>query len=620
MAVSLTPLDIVIFVAFIATVVTVGVLKSRHESESESYFLAGRGLTGLLIGISLIAANISTEQFVGMTGQAADYQGLAPASYDWFPAISLVIIAFFLLPYFLRAGIYTMPEFLERRYSHWARLIMAAFSVPVLVLLVACVTYSGALTLRTAFSDQKLLGILPVDLHTGSWLIGLVAAAYVASGGLKACAWADLIQGTALIVGGALITWFAFSKLAAAPIADLTPAGDAIPALAPTAGALERFTTLNAPKLHLILPRGDANLPWTALVVGLWIPNFYYWGLNQYVTQRTLGAQSLAAGQKGLVLAAWIQLILPLILIVPGMIAYNLYSKEMRTHAAADNRPSLERFETIRNMPRPPMELFDFDQSWERSRPELARAMATHNAAILARAEAEETAPGNLVHHRLIGHKFDTAFAVLIKNVLPGGWGLHGFVLAALLGAVVSSLAAMLNAASTITSLDVFKKYVFPRASERNVVFVGRFCVGVFVVIGCLLAPILGNPNYFNSSIFRNIQELQGYISPGILAVFLCGLVLRRAPASAGVAGLLANPLIYGAITFVWPEIPFLDRMAVCFFAVLALMTLIRLIRPLPVPVEFRTQTTIDLTSSRVALWAGIVVMGLAILMYILFW
>ncbi|MBN2577963.1 MAG: hypothetical protein JXB10_03150 [Pirellulales bacterium] len=620
MGLSLTPLDIVIFLGFIAAVVTLGMLKSRHEQESESYFLAGRGLTGLLIGISLIAANISTEQFVGMTGQAADYQGLAPASYDWFPAISLVIIAFFLLPYFLRAGIYTMPEFLERRYTHWARLIMAGFSVPVLVLLVACVTYSGALTLRTAFVGQRLLGVLPIDLYTGSWMIGLTAAAYVASGGLKACAWADLIQGTALIVGGALITWFAFSKLGQTPVADLTPAGENVTALAPTAGAWERFTTLNASKLHVVLPRGDPNLPWTALLIGLWIPNFYYWGLNQYITQRTLGARSLAAGQRGLVLAAWIQLFLPLILIVPGMIAYNLYSKEMRAHAATDNRPALERFEAVRNLPQPAMELFDFDKGWEKAQPDLARTMAAYNDAVREKARAEKIAEEDLVRHQLIGHKFDTAFALLMKNVLPGGWGLHGFILAALLGAVVSSLAAMLNAASTITSLDIFKKYLAPRASERSVVFVGRFCVGVFVVIGCLLAPILGNPQYFNSSIFRNIQELQGYISPGILAVFVFGLIFRRAPPLAGVTGLLANPLLYGLITFSYPRIPFLDRMAICFFAVMVLMLLFRLFRPLPQPVEFRAQTTVDLESSRGAFWAGIVVMSLAILLYIIFW
>ncbi|MBN2023357.1 MAG: hypothetical protein JW809_11265 [Pirellulales bacterium] len=620
MGLSLTALDVAIFIGFIVAVVAVGMLKSRREHGSESYFLAGRGLTGLLIGISLIAANISTEQFVGMTGQAADYQGLAPASYDWLPSIALVVIAFFLLPYFLRAGIYTMPEFLERRYTHWARLIMAVFSVPVLVLLVACVAYSGALTLRTAFAGQRLLGILEIDLYAGSWLIGLVAAAYVAAGGLKACAWADLIQGTALILAGALITWFAFSTLAAAPVAELTPAGVNLPAIAPAAGALERFTALNAPKLHLVLPRGDANLPWTALVLGLWIPTFYYWGLNQYVTQRTLGARSLAEGQKGLVLAASIQLFLPLILIVPGMIAFNLYSHEMRVHASADNKPALDRFEAIRGLPRPAMELFDFDEDWAKHEPELAQAMTDHNRAVWAEAEADRIAPRDLPHHRLIGHKHDTAFALLLKNVLPAGWGLHGFVLAALLGAVVSSLAAMLNAASTIASLDVFKKYLAPRASQRTVVSVGRLCVGVFVVIGCLLAPILGNPNYFNSSIFRNIQELQGYISPGILAVFLVGLLSRRAPPMAGVVGLLANPVLYGWITFAWPEVPFLDRMAICFFAIVVLMALVRLFRPLAQPVEFRAETTIDLAPSSGARWAGAAVIGAAVLLYVVFW
>ena len=200
---QLAPLDIAIFIAFIVLVVGVGIWKSRHEGDSESYFLAGRSLQWWLIGVSLIAANISTEQFVGMSGQAADYQGLAPASYEWLAAITLVVVAFFFLPFFLRAGIFTMPEFLEHRYNHFARALMALCMLPD----PGSAGGSGHLLRRADDPDgvsrpDACWAVVPMNVTTGAWLIGLMAATYVASGGLKACAWADLIQGTALIIGG----------------------------------------------------------------------------------------------------------------------------------------------------------------------------------------------------------------------------------------------------------------------------------------------------------------------------------------------------------------------------------------------------------------------------------
>jgi SSS family solute:Na+ symporter len=269
-------LDIVVFVGFIVAVVSLGIYKSRHEEDSEGYFLAGRGLKWWLIGFSLIAANISTEQFVGMSGQAADYVGLAIASYEWMAAVTLVVVAFFFLPAFLRTGIYTIPEFLRYRYNETSRSIMAGFTMIIYVgVTIAAVVYSGALTIDTLFKGQEILGV-PINVTTGGWIIGIIAAAYVTSGGLKACAWADLLQGSALIVGGAVIMWLAFSALGRAPVESLAstmPAGN----LADNASGLTKFFALNSDKLHMKLPRTDQILPWTALVVGLWIPNFYYW-------------------------------------------------------------------------------------------------------------------------------------------------------------------------------------------------------------------------------------------------------------------------------------------------------------------------------------------------------
>ena len=196
--ISLSAIDITVFVLFVAAVITIGMAKSRHEKDSESYFLAGRGLQWWLIGFSLIAANISTEQFVGMSGQAADYVGLAIASYEWMAAITLVVVAFFFLPKFLKSGVYTAPEFLRVRFNDEARFIMAIFTMVMYVgVTISAVIYSGALTLSTLFPG--------VGLVLAAWIIGLIAAVYVVSGGLKAVAWADLIQGSALILGGGVM-------------------------------------------------------------------------------------------------------------------------------------------------------------------------------------------------------------------------------------------------------------------------------------------------------------------------------------------------------------------------------------------------------------------------------
>ena len=202
-------LDILIFIAFVAAVVTTGLVKSRHEKTGEDYFLAGRGLRWWLIGFSLIAANISTEQFVGMSGNAASHVGVAIASYEWMAAITLIVVAFCFLPYFLRAGIYTMPEFLEYRFEGTARTIMALETILIYLVLLGSVTYSGALTISTLAAKMGY----NISLLQGSLVIGVIAMLYVTTGGLKACAWADLIQGSALILGGGFVMWFAFVKL-----------------------------------------------------------------------------------------------------------------------------------------------------------------------------------------------------------------------------------------------------------------------------------------------------------------------------------------------------------------------------------------------------------------------
>lgn len=666
--------DIAVFVAFIVAVVAVGLIKSRtgkEEKDVQDYFLAGRGLSWWLIGFSLIAANISTEQFVGMSGNAASHVGLAIASYEWLAGITLVVVAFGFLPYFLRAGIYTMPEFLEYRFNSLARLLMAAATVLIYLLLVGAVTYSGALTVQTL---GRGFGIA-VALWQPATFIAVIATIYVVGGGLKASVWADLLQGSALILGGAVIMMYAFRALgeveSAATVVNVATGEVAIKDLDPAQSPVARFMELNSNRLSMFLPKDDNVVPWTALLLGLWIPNFYYWGLNQYITQRTLGSSSLAEGQKGIVFSAYLKLLIPFVVVIPGIIAFNLFHEKMRVEARPDAATSMALYlkanpdtDFVRTVVAPddatisehqgpvyvlalyesasarnaikavnpfvlPMIRSNFDKltpgefqvfsaredhAWTHVNPELSKEIEAYNARVN---EAAAEGGKSVSSQALVAYKYDTALGHLL-GMLPMNVGIFGFVMAALLGAVISSLAAMLNAASTIFTLDLWQKYVTPHASQQSIVLIGRIAVIAFAVIACLLAPALGDPNISNS-IFTIIQESQGLISPGILAVFIAGLTLRKCPRWAGTIGLVTSIVGYSALKVAAPGIQFLNRMAIVFAVCLGVMVLASLLAPLREPIVLEAKTTLDLAESRGARKAGIVCICLTVLLYILF-
>ncbi len=636
---ELNYLDIGVFFGFILAVVSIGIFVSRHEKDSESYFLAGRGLSWWLIGFSLIAANISTEQFVGMSGQAANGSvGLAIASYEWIAAITLVVVAFFFLPKFLRSGIYTISEFLEYRFDHMARTLMSLSMVVIYVgVTIATVIYSGAKTVDPLFGDQTLLG-MPITIVTTSWAIGFLAAVYVAFGGLKACVWADLLQGSALIVGGAMVMFLAFEALDQADPASIGLA----PEMA-DAGVLEKFDSLNADKMHMALPADSTVIPWTALMLGIWIPNFYYWGLNQYIMQRTLGAKSLAAGQKGIVFAAGLKLLIPFIVCVPGIIAFNLYKDEMREEAATSKsqRETLATLAKVQDDPTGARMAFEFNGDFLKLYPDQARQILGFNATA---ARADTPAIGNLedgehvkvivkangklidaikakdqevkVQPELVGYDYDSAFGLLIRYLTPEG--LRGFMLAAILGAVMSSLASMLNAASTIFTMDIYKQYINKEASQSSVVWTGRACVIVFVVIGCLIAPQLGDPKF--KGIFNYIQEFQGFVSPGVLVVFLFGMFVRKAPRLCGMLGLTLSPIFYGLLMLFYSDMAFLDRMAIAVGALILVLGAVTVIAPLKEPISMPEQTKIEMKSSPVAKVVGVFIVVATVALYIYFW
>ena len=252
----MSPLDIILFCVAVVGVIGFGIWKgSKGHAEDMSgntseYFLAGRGLTWYLIGFSLIAANISTEQFVGMSGNAADWLGMSIASYEWMAAITLVVVGFAFLPRFLKCGIYTIPEFLEYRFDTFSRVLMAIVSLVILVgVPTATVIFSGAKVITVFFAGQTLFGLPLSDITVGCWIIGLLGAVYVFIGGLKSCAWTDLIWGAALIVGGGVISYLGLKHLGSMDAAELIKTKVATSGATlqdiHNAGAIERLHLLN---------------------------------------------------------------------------------------------------------------------------------------------------------------------------------------------------------------------------------------------------------------------------------------------------------------------------------------------------------------------------------------
>jgi len=407
--------DYLIFVAYAVLILGVGLWVSRdkegHEKNAEDYFLASKSLPWWAIGASLIAANISAEQFIGMSGSGFAL-GLAIASYEWMAALTLIIVGKYFLPIFIEKGLYTIPEFVEKRFSTNLKTILAVFWIALYVFVnLASVLYLGSLALETIIGIPMIYGVIG---------LALFAAAYSLYGGLSAVAWTDVIQVIFLVLGGLVTTYLALNTVSDGQgvMEGLKVVYDAAP---------DRFA--------MILEEGNPefkNLPGIGVLVGgLWVANLYYWGFNQYIIQRTLAAKSLKESQKGILLAAGLKLIIPVIVVIPGIAAYVMvHDPEIMARLGAaglKNLPSLE--------------------------------------------------------------QADRAYPWLLQ-FLPTG--MKGLAFAALAAAIVSSLASMLNSTSTIFTMDIYKQYINKNASDKQTVNVGRLSAGVALVIACIMAPLLG--------------------------------------------------------------------------------------------------------------------------------
>jgi len=436
--------------------------KSGHQKDTKDYFLAGRSLPWWAIGASLIAANISAEQIIGMSGSAF-VMGIAIASYEWMSALTLVIVAKYLLPVFLKHQIYTMPQFLEQRYDHRVRTVLATFWLGVYVFVnLTSILWLGALAINT---------ITGLDITYAVILLATFAAAYSLYGGLKAVALTDIIQVVLLVFGGLLIAYISMNEISGG------------------AGVIAGFNMLveQVPdKFDMILSKDNPHymsLPGISVLVGgMWIMNLSYWGFNQYIIQRALAAKSNREAQKGIMFAAFLKMLMPVFVVLPGIAAVIL-------------APDL-------------------------------------------------TAP-------------DKAYPEVMK-LLPVG--IKGLVFAALIAAIISSLASMMNSIATIFTMDIVAHH--GERSEQQLVTIGRVTSVTALIIAVIIAkPLLGN----FSQAFQYIQEFTGLFTPGIVAIFLLAIFWKRTTANGALWAAIGSAVFSVGCYFYWPSLPFIDRVGLAF-------------------------------------------------------
>jgi SSS family solute:Na+ symporter len=473
--------------------------KRSATTTSTEFFLAEGSLTWWAIGASLIASNISAEHFIGMSGSGFAL-GLAISTYEWMAAATLLVVAVFIIPVYLKNRIFTMPQFLSKRYNDKVSTIMAVFWLLVYVFVnLTSIIYLGALAISSISNISFEWSIVGLSLFS----------VIVTLGGMKVIGYTDVIQVLVLIIGGLVTTYLALSLLSE----HFGYGGNIIKGL----GVLRK----EAPShFHMIFNKSDKYYPElpgiSVLIGGMLINNLAYWGCNQYIVQRALGAD-LQTARKGILFAAFLKMLIPVIAVLPGIAMYVLHQNGMFQSEMSDATGAI---------------------------------------------------------------KPDHAYPTLM-NLLPAG--LKGVAFAALTAAIVASLAGKANSISTIFSLDIYKKYFNKEASDRKLVRVGRWAVIVAMVVAALVTPALKSLD----QAYQFIQEYVGFISPGVLAIFLLGFFWKPTTAAAAMAGALLTIPISTVLKFLpnwtngaFPALPFLNRMEIDFVLIVLVMIIISKLKP----------------------------------------
>lgn len=517
--------DYIVFGTYALIIVAIGLFVSRsgREKSSSDYFLAGRNLSWWAIGASLIAANISAEQFIGMSGSGFRI-GIGIAAYEWIAAASLIIVAKYLLPIMIRKRIYTMPQLLNERYGSGVGMAFSIFFLMLYLFVnLTSVAWLGALAMNQVLGIPMMWGVVGLLLFSGVYSI---------YGGLKAVVWTDVIQVVFLVGGGLIAVYFALKS--ADPSTSVMADGSA------WAGLQHVFDTIRGTQgdyhLNMIIPDGtivadpasgqrfdiSKDLPGLSLLLGsIWVTNIGFWGFNQYIIQKGLAARSLHEAKKGLLFAGYLKILIPLIVVIPGITAYVLFRNPHLVEGIGD---------TITTA--------------------------------------------------------DSAYPWLLKNFTPTG--IKGVAFAALVAAIVSSLASMLNSTSTIFTMDIYKRHIAPQASERQLVKVGRivaFCA--LLIAMAAVKPLLGGLD----QAFQYIQEYSGYVYPGVTVVFGMGLLWKKATNRAALWTSILTIPVGIALKFACPEMGFVLRMGYAFIIlVIIAATLSLLDRSESVPDGDRTE------------------------------
>ena len=473
-------------------------IKTRKERlhTQEGYFLGGRSLTGLVIAASMIMTNISTEHLVGMNGSAYK-NGFIIVAWEVTSALALIVAAVYFVPRYLKMGLTTIPEYLEKRYDTATRSMISLFLlVSFAVTLLPIVLYTGAINIESIFDISEVMG---VDKSTGLWItivvVGVVGSLYAIFGGLKAVAFSDVIYGYGLLFGGLMI-----------PVLALWQIGDGNP----VAGLTKVFE--HSPEKFNVIGREDSVMPFSTLFTGLIINQLYFWCMNQTIVQRVLGAKNLVEAQKGLLYTGLAKILVPFIIVLPGVIAY-YYFGEMYY----DNQ--------------------------------------------------------------------DSVYPELVKKILPMGFlGLF---------AVLSTFNAVLNSASTIFSIDVYKRMIDKGASDRKLVFMGRMTATVLAITSILAAPFVANAP---DGLFQLLQELNGIFFIPIASIILAGFFFKGVSATGAKVSLLTGFLFYVTCIYLLKvDIHFIHLWGIEFLLNLAVMFGVSRLYPRNTTIADATRAVVDM-------------------------
>ncbi|MDR0982984.1 MAG: sodium/solute symporter [Culturomica sp.] len=494
-------IDFIILAVYIVMLIGLGLYLSRNkkgeEKNASDYFLAGNKLTWWAVGASLIAANISAEQFIGMSGSGYKI-GLCVAAYELMAAVTLIVVAKFLLPVMINQKIFTIPQFLRERYNNGVGLAFSIFWLLLYIFVnLTSVAWLGTLAI------EQILGISSEYRIIIIICLFLIAGIYSIYGGLASVAWTDVLQVIFLVGGGLITAYFALEAVSG----EGRGAWDGFMIIFDKLKTLPEDTHFNLIVDRALSPDAFKDLPGIAAVVGgVWLTNIGYWGFNQYIIQKGLAAKSLDEAKKGLLFAGFLKILIPFIVVIPGICAFVMF-----------NYP-----EAI-----PGLQQGYFD-----------------------------------VHGTI--NVSDDAYPWLIHNFAPVG--IKGLSFAALAAAIISSLASMFNSTSTIFTMDIYKQYINKRASQRKLVSIGRLtAIASLVIAAIAVKPLLGGLD----QAFQYIQEYSGFIYPGIIVVFGLGLLWKRASSTAAIwTSILTVPMgILFKIAF--PDMPFQFRMGYIFIILL---------------------------------------------------